>query len=69
MTSSKTKNLNQNTCHHCGRKKVEISIHASQLVITSNANFKTKKVDPNLKLDFCSTACVHEWMDTIIQEM
>ncbi len=64
--SSKTKDHKIKTCCHCGREIVKFSMSATNLSFIGD--LKIKKVDANLKLDFCSTACLHEWLDKVISE-
>jgi hypothetical protein len=66
MSSFKSKDKKQKTCSHCGRPIVNFTMTATNLAFTGN--LKIKKLDPNVKLDFCSTACLHEWLDKVISE-
>lgn len=61
------KNEPQQLCSNCGRKGVLITLTTGQMNFSSNI-FKVKKVDPNAKINFCSIACLHEWIDKIVQE-
>jgi hypothetical protein len=33
-----------------------------------SSSFKIKKIEQNTKMDFCSSACLHEWIDKMVQE-
>lgn len=64
--STKMKDKKVKACSHCGRTNVRFSMTATNLSFIGE--IKIKKVDPNLKMDFCSTACLHEWLDKVISE-
>lgn len=64
--STKAKDKKSKTCSHCGRPVVHFSMTATNLSFIGD--IKIKKVDPNLKMDFCSTACLHEWLEKVISE-
>ena len=67
MNKNKKEQQPESVCSHCGRKGVILSLSPGQMSFTGGS-FKIKKIDPNVKIDFCSTACLHEWIDKIIQE-
>lgn len=64
--SAKIKQKLTKSCGHCGRPVVKFTMTATNLSFIGDV--KIKKVDPNLKMDFCSTACLHEWLEKVILE-
>lgn len=60
------------TCVQCGRKSAPISVtvngqplNGNQLAFRSSEH-RIKKVDIDVPLVFCTSACLHEWVEKFI---